>query len=718
MAQRYYFKAITQAPGPPGWRGSHAVYAALVSDLVTGLALALWLWPQPSVAPPPSSQTDAGPHTNGNTDNGAYDEPDNVADDNAATNRPTEAEIQPLISPCVKNTFVLRKLTDEVHFPLLPAQSPASGPLPWLYTILAIVLSGLDAAGILALLGDARERKRTMAVVLAERDALARKDTSSGVVPYRIDLDEPTDTADIDDAAAIIGRIGIDSGGRDLNVPATIAAAVRRAGEPHAHFSPRQRMRTVLALVDMESGDHPCADDVAWLLARWRLLSVPVVRYDYEYRPHRLRPAGGGPAVDLNKLAQTYPGAVVVVLSALAHPKSRDGHAPWVEALHVGPTAAVVDLDPRPVDERPYDVAQVRAACAEADLGPFPMSGDGLVAAAYHLAGQPVTPPPWPELAPISDPVIADALRSWAVCVACVPRPSWRHLESLRRAGSLHSEIGQHLDSPAYVFRLIEWLETHPEVRTARMQTGIDMPRTLEIRLVSQQRDRDGGELERRTRKILVEQLERATIVSEYERLRRDFKRDGHLTLLGKTRVTKMIGQYRQRALAPELSQFLQRELDTQGQTTTPIPWDDDRALALALVEEPHQAQVAGLQRGMAFGTVGWLLAAVCTMIPLLGSPMMTSGGTGETADYLQPVWQVVADVALPPETAIAIDENGCRPDLVEIPAGTFTRCSSDSTPPPPRGQLHNIYLAGHLRNVPDSPAQSTGSYTPPNRTN
>ncbi len=577
-------------------------------------------------------------------------------------------------------TMTLLVPASRIDIPAAPAPDYQQHISPWLwfYVILAVLAA---IAGPIAVMAAVRAPTHTRArhrreaeKAMAKRAELAKSDTGTAV-PYHIPRYLPLARTAINDAAGTLGLIGVDSGGRDLDVPATLRHTLRRAGELQPYFAARQRPTTILALVDMEAGDHPCADDVDLLLTRWRKVGVAIERYHYSYRPYMLRPAASGPPVSLERLARRRPNAVVLVLSALVHPEDRGGRASWIPVLAEWPAAAVIDLDPRPVHERAYDIARVRDACADAGLGPFPFSDEGIQAAARHLAGEPLRPPPWPPLASIDKPLIADAVRCWATCAAYVPQPDWRQLEALRRHDSLHAEIGRHLTEPGYVVRLIEWLIEQPEVRAAVTGggTGLNTPDGLEDRLIAEQRHRDGGSLERRARRIIFDQLKQAEPQSEYAKVRREFKLACHLAVLDPARVEELLEKFRGSPLEPELREFLQREGRLQQEGAVVARWrTHNRDSIRDWVERRVEVTLATLAWPSWARWQGAVLAIAAAFMPVLLGAILIAKTTVARDYTVPPIWQ-----APMPEVdagALAVDAG---------PVDAATEVEASPVPPP-----------------------------------
>jgi formylglycine-generating enzyme required for sulfatase activity len=603
-----------------------------------------------------------------------------------ATRPPAPAFVQPPIPqrvieppppPPGKPRAELREIPDARPLPAAPDPDATLrlAPLGWAALLGSALLAAWGAAWLLA---PRRARDKLVAEpVLARtaREQLAATDTSSGV-PYHVERHPPFAETAMDDAATVLGRIGLASGGTDLDVPATVRRTARAAGRVEPVLRPRFRPAPLLVLVDVESGDHAFLDGVDWVLARWRKLGVAFERHDYAWRPHHLTPAGGGPALTLDQLARRRPDARVLVFSPLGRPERFAGGAPWLRALAAWPHRALVDLDPRPDSERSYDVRRFFKLCARAGLPRHPFTPRGLVTAARCLAGERVAVPSRPALRPVHDPEVAQALARWAACASYVPRPAWRQLESLRRA---MPELAAALPSPAYVVRLVAWISAQREVREAMTASGpgLLMPEALENHLVAEQRRAGAAAglppdawLETRARGLLLEQLEAAVPAPGYETLRRDLKRAVHLAIIDPARAAALLLRFRGSALEPELRELLARERALQAHGAVVHAWP-------AAVVESVDAWVARTSR-VSLGRLAWPvrsvrgLAAALAAVALVGAAWAGASATAERPRAARHYLPGTLKIELGPPPVLS-------PALVRIPGGSFRMGSPEA---------------------------------------
>ncbi len=296
--------------------------------------------------------------------------------------------------------------------------------------------------------------------------------------PYRVECFPPFAESAMDDVATLLGRIGTEARGTDLDVKKTLDATIRSNG-PSPVLRGRHTAREILVFVDIESGDHPYLHGVEWVLARWRRGGVRLVRYDFGYRPQYLirreeRPSDlanyragmivehEGPgsdevSIEIEALARQTQGMPLFVFSrgdALAHEYTAGGlkDAPWSRVTAAWPKRVFVDLDPRGYDERNYHEKELLETMREHGFLCVPFGPAGLEAAAQHLAGRGGGPPPEPTpLRPLEE--VHDAVERWLATVAMVPDPTWVQLEAFRR-----QFLAQELPDPRYVERALEWV--------------------------------------------------------------------------------------------------------------------------------------------------------------------------------------------------------------------------------------------------------------------
>jgi formylglycine-generating enzyme required for sulfatase activity len=577
----------------------------------------------------------------------------------------------------------LRQITEDRPLPAGPDLDATLRltPLGWFVLLDSVLLAAWGAAWLLA---PRRARRKLMAepvLARAAREQLATTDTSSGV-PYHVERHPPFAETAMDDAAGVLGRIGLASEGTDLDVPATVRRTARAAGRVEPVLRPRFRPAPLLVLVDVESGDHAFLDGVDWVLARWRKLGVPFERHDYAWRPHHLTPAGGGPALTLDQLARRRPDARVLVFSPLGRPERFAGGAPWLRTLAAWPHRVLIDLDPRTDSERSYDVRRFFKLCARAGLPRHPFTPRGLVTAARCLAGERVAVPPRLALRPAHAPEVAEALARWAACASYVPRPGWRQLESLRRA---MPELATALPSPAYVVRLVAWISAQREVREPMTASGpgLLMPEALEDRLIAEQRSADAATclppdawLETRARRLLLEQLEAAVPASEYEALRRELKRAVHQAVIDPARAGTLLARFRGSALEPELRELLARERTLQVQGMAVHDWP-------AAVVESVDAWVARESR-VPLGRLVWpvrsvrALTAVLAAVALVGAAWTGVAATVERPATARHYLPGTLRVELPPDPVVVL-RPALRPALVRILGGRFRMGSPET---------------------------------------
>ncbi len=250
-------------------------------------------------------------------------------------------------------------------------------------------------------------------------------------VTYAVEHHPPLALTAIDDAATMLSRLRAPAPGFDLDVPATLDATLRAAGMLVPVFLASRQPLHLTVLVDVEKGSHPFLDGALWLLARWQLLGVRLVRHDFAFQPTRLRVHGTGVELGFDELSRRSARVPLLIISRVTQLATRRGVLGWQRDLASWSTCALLDLDPRPPAERSGEDERVLSVLAQAGLRRFPFTDEGLKALAHTLAAGSARPPTDAPLLPLR--AVEPAIRRWAACVACVPDPTWAQLEAFRR---------------------------------------------------------------------------------------------------------------------------------------------------------------------------------------------------------------------------------------------------------------------------------------------
>ncbi|WP_428265654.1 SUMF1/EgtB/PvdO family nonheme iron enzyme [Haliangium sp.] len=588
-------------------------------------------------------------------------------------------------------------------------------PLLWL--MLAFSLA-LGAAGLrwLRLPNEARAlRQQQERDSLAERERLAREDRGLGE-PYHIERAPPFAQAAMDDAAAILGRVGEHVDSPDLDLDATIDRTARRAGRLTPVFEPGRRPAPLLIFVDVEKRDHPFLDGVEQVLARWERTGLRFERYDYEHRPLHLRPAGapiGAAHIPLSSLARRRAGAPLLIFSRLVAPAHLDDHEDrpdrldWLRRLGAWPARVLVDLDPRPDHERPGFHQTVLALIHKRGLRRYPFDPAGLLAAARALAGDPGPAPAPRTLRPLSE--IEQAVRTWAACASYVPDPTWAHVDAIRRA---LPELVEAMPHSGYLQRLLEWIVRDDPSAVPESDGGqrIHIEPVRRGRIIEDERIRDPN-VEWRGRGLLIDQLLAAAPDSKMERLQRDLKLAMHRAVLDPGQAHLLL-RFADTAMAPEARRLAGEELGRQQREAVLRPWRGalrDTLASFAAGEEGEPRVPVGQFVRARWQRPDLVRAAVAAVVVAVA--WLVAGATVAEPeverDYLPPVWNAVIDdfgeLDDPPTgRALGITHvaeiDGAQPmRFVGLSGGEFTMGTSEREPGrfDDEGPRHRVRLSG-----------------------
>jgi formylglycine-generating enzyme required for sulfatase activity len=346
---------------------------------------------------------------------------------------------------------------------------------PWSSSSMATTLVAGVPAALLVILGlrwllAGTLRDRLVAQGRAARNEAVERDGAEEGELYCFKAPAPLDPTAIDAAADLLGRPSHDEEGTRLDVPRTLDRTVRAGGQPQPRFLQASRQPPLLVLVDVEQWGrqgqaHPMAHAVEWILERWQRTGLRLERFDYAGNlATEVRGAGGSRPITLQELARRHGGARLLVWTRLR--RLRDAQlAAWLAALRPWERRAWIDLDPRPVggEDGREEAALGRLAEVErSGLARYPLTRQGIVAAARHVAAPRGRPPA------VTDEVVLRpgdhaqheridrALSQWAAAACCVPDPAWPHLDVLR---TLLPEVRRVIPEARGVWWLLRWLE-------------------------------------------------------------------------------------------------------------------------------------------------------------------------------------------------------------------------------------------------------------------
>lgn len=561
-----------------------------------------------------------------------------------------------------------------------PSESVAVGP-KWLVAVLALLSGGL---GLLAacwwFLDQRYKEDRELAKVESQqrREAAVGQTETLGAL-YDVDRSPPLETSAIDDAATLLGRLARLDTGYDLDVPRTIDATIDAGGRVKPVFAPSGHRDAVLVWVDIESGQHPFLDGVEWILERWKRLGVQFVRYNYRDTPAKLESHPDKRSISLDRLGRRTEGMPLIIFSRMAMPQDFHGQMPWLGQLEPWPVRAWIDLHPHGTNPVRGEVAQLLPRIT-ARLWRYPLTKAGLVACATMIAarGEKAEQKDEPLSAP--DPDIERALMWWAGAAACVPNPTWTHLEDLRR---FLPEVHRALPHTRDVQRLIDYTRARA-VGEGDVGYGESLRFSEDGRqkLLTELREQDArvfGEdkptatVEHRVRLRLISQLERARKAGDtFGEAKRDMKIAVHRAAIGERDIPSLIEEFGRSPAAPELEPLL-LELKHLQKANLPGPtkrWTVPmEEVVAAWVGTLRGARVADFAHPRSWKAPWkWVLAALGLVVAnLVVLGLLRPFRAAESRVVENPTsWKVV----VPDEPPALCDVAPMR--FVKIPAGEF----------------------------------------------
>jgi formylglycine-generating enzyme required for sulfatase activity len=510
------------------------------------------------------------------------------------------------------------------------------------------------------------------------------------VLTYQVEQHPPLDEQAIDDAADLLGRLFQSVVSYDLDVSATLSLSIDGGGRIVPVYAQRPIARELIVLVDMERGDHPWLSGVNWVLWRWQTLGVRFARFDYRFDPGFVTEHAVGNALSLGELARYTAGGPLLIISRTLSTRGYRERAGWLDAVDVWPVKTWLDLDPRPLVERPRDERLDMRSLAQSGLQRFPFSEAGLLALACYVVedGQGVPSPAWPPLKPRSDPDMAEALPRWALLAALVPDATWDQLDTIRRH---FPELHHACPTPRYVQRLIEWVAVEDNERNPESADGrtLVLSPLLVERLIRQQRLIDAGvphtqRLETRGRQLLLQQLDATRPEDELLSQFWELKRVSHALYLKPEQALDLVAPLLNSAVETELLEVVGCELERDAALPMFDPGVRDRLGVVA------GGDVKGLcPRELLSGS--WRLWCMMAPVPIgiailvvavaagigidLGEQLLQLPHTRLEKVVTPPIWRVGKAFYMLRDT---LKDGSPGPEMIVIPPGTFWMGSPD----------------------------------------
>lgn len=561
----------------------------------------------------------------------------------------------------------------------------------WLVTLLGVIAAGLGVVATCWWFVDeryARDRARAKREAEEKREAIVGKTEKLGAL-YDVDRAPPFEPSAIDDAATLLGRLAREDVGYELDVRKTIDETIEAGGRVKPVFAPSGHRDALLVWVDVERGDHPNLDGVEWVLKRWTLLGVPFVRYNFRGRPTNLEGASDKRLLSLDKLGRRTEGMPLVIFSRMDMPQDFRGKMPWLGQLEPWPLRAWLDLNPHGMAESRGEVARLMPRIT-ARLSRYAFTKTGLVACARMLAARGQKSDQKDEPFVHDEQTLEQALCWWAGAAACVPNPTWTHLEDLRRfLPEVHGVLRHARD----VQRLIDATQQqgtgegdvgHGEA----LRFSEDGRRTLLEKLRAADRQTFGADkpqatVEYRVRKRLIRQLERArTKDDEFGEAKRAMKMAVHRAAIGEADITALIDEYGQGPAAAELEPLIAELKHLHAcQLPGPIvkPWTVATEDTVdAWLGSIRGARVVDFVRPWVWTAPRWWLVGAVLLVALNLVAMWfvwtVPQKTAQTVE-MPATWKVV----IPDEPPVLCDV--APMEFKQIPAGEFVMGSPPTEP-------------------------------------
>jgi hypothetical protein len=274
----------------------------------------------------------------------------------------------------------------------------------------------------------------------------------------------------------------------------------------------------------------------------------------------------------------------LLIATRLANLAQRSGETPWLRHVTSWSARAVLDLDPRPLNERDT-ASEIASRLHEAGVLRFPFTAEGLCALANHLAYGTSPPAPEPTLRRWHE--VEPYLHRWAALAGCVPDPTWVQLDAFRRT---FDELRQALPNAGYMQRLIEWLRHIGEDATSAdgRRLAISENRVLallrELRMQEKAPPGDVSATERRARLLIYQQLAAATPESRPMGQRLVMRLAFHRAVLEPARADELLSGFIGTPDEPEMRRTLESHCRSLPHGISSTAW---RTLAERMSDAP-----------------------------------------------------------------------------------------------------------------------------------
>lgn len=403
------------------------------------------------------------------------------------------------------------------------------------------------------------------------RQALA--ENASRRLIYEVPETTPMADSAASDSATILGRLFGEVDTSKIDTDRTIQATALAGGRIVPVTATQRIARSVVILVDVESGSHPWLGSIDWLLSRWAALGVRYKRYDYRFEPTWLTDTKTGFATSFERISHRADGEPLLIISRRLTSQGMTGEAAWLRHISAWPTHAWLDPSPSPPESLPSGYVTDVKYLELKGFKRFPMSIAGLISLANHLVsnGEGRPPSDWPAPQSLDDPKVREAARVWALFAALVPDPTW---EQLRAARLALPEVRRVMTRDCDLQTLIEWVEQRiHDNAVSRDGTTLDLPQSFIDDLILEQRkiecEDDSKEvpLERRAREMLLAQLDGSAPKNVFMHQFWQLTRMRHELAVDPDRAMQLVGPLVGSAWHEEALEAISHELRRETQT-------------------------------------------------------------------------------------------------------------------------------------------------------
>jgi len=267
---------------------------------------------------------------------------------------------------------------------------------------------------------------------LRRLEADAKKQNLPMQSPYRMKLDVPLRTEDLEDCATELGRVYEQRKGSALHVERTLQGTLRAGGSPTPEYQPRKVQREIVVLLEIEQS-RPYLPGLEQVLGKLHKLGVPIVIYRFALAPSDLSGERGG-AAKLEEVLRRHEQAAVVLCGKLQTRGLGKGKAvlPWVQRIQELPAKAWLDPDPQPPQNRPRTQRDEELSLQR--VRRFPLTGKGLIELGRYLQGEVGESRKLVDWEPpAASEEVKRAVKLWLAIGSQVPDASWEQFEAVRQ---------------------------------------------------------------------------------------------------------------------------------------------------------------------------------------------------------------------------------------------------------------------------------------------